>query len=216
MPFYGLYKGLGALLLAMIIMFLLTANSFVAPCLERLVNPMQEKLRSFTKKERLFLLIAVLIFFAAVYMPSYWATGTLPPGRTQTILYILPIILWVPLLSVIRLSVKMQGPTKMLPRYNYLSTTGSILAILIIVSFMNIKNVFLDALWRGEHYDQQLQHRYEVISNAKNDGEKEIVVPELNDIPKSLFFGDILTDSSHWRNQCYSRYFGLRSIRVGS
>jgi hypothetical protein len=217
MPFYGIYQGAGAILAAIAVMYLLTGNNFITPLIMRLAEPIREKLLTIEKSERVAYLSVIVALFAAVYMPSYWATGVSPPSRTQTILYILPIALWVPAIGLIMSLSKIRNiRLPWLVRGKAISTVVSFLLFAVIAVSLNLKSIFYDALWRGENYDRQLQARYEIIQNAKDHGEVDLVVPELKDLPKSLYFGDILVDPTHWRNGCYSRYYRLNSIKIES
>jgi hypothetical protein len=214
-PFYGLYKAIGVLFLTILIMYILTANSLIAELAQRLSIALSEKLGTVTAKERVVFSLAVLIFYVAVYSPSYWAAGSSPEGRTKTILYILPLILWVPTISIAQSFKKEKNAIIrwVLHRKPYMEKV-SIVGLFVLVITMNVKDIVLDAYARGSSYNEQLLNRYDEITKAKHSGMLDVTVDELQDLPTSLYFGDILDDPEHWRNQCYKNYFELSSIRI--
>ncbi len=78
----------------------------------------------------------------------------------------------------------------------------------------NIRTAYLDILsGKAYSYDQSLKKRYEIILENKS---QQIVVPKLEDLPKTIHFEDIREDSNHWINNCYESYFQVQDIRIKS
>jgi hypothetical protein len=78
----------------------------------------------------------------------------------------------------------------------------------------NIRTAYLDILsGKAYSYDQLLKKRYEIILENKS---QQIVVPKLEDLPKTIHFEDIREDSNHWINNCYESYFQVKDIRIKS
>ncbi|MGB5417241.1 DUF6056 family protein [Algibacter sp.] len=74
----------------------------------------------------------------------------------------------------------------------------------------NIRTAYQDLLsGTAYNYDKELRSRYQAIENNKED---VLVIPELTFLPKTIFFEDIRTNSSHWINQCYKNYFDQKEI----
>jgi hypothetical protein len=214
-PFYSLYQATGAIAGAFVVMFLATTNSAMFPLLKRLSGEMREKMKMISKKERLSFLLGIFLLYCAVYFPSYVATGGAPPHRTQVIFYILPLLAWIPCVGIIMMFENLWGQIEFwLNQHKAKLNFISALALVAVLAFMNVKDIFADFLWRAKNYNDQLTLRYSIIDNAKQNGNLIVAVPELRDVPKSMHFGDILSDSTHWRNQYYKEYFGLVSIKT--
>lgn len=78
----------------------------------------------------------------------------------------------------------------------------------------NIRTAYADLLTgKAYSYDQSLKKRYETILENKS---QQIVVPKLENLPKTIHFEDIREDSNHWINQCYESYFQVQDIRIKS
>jgi hypothetical protein len=214
-PFYGIYKAAGVLILTTFIMYILTANSYIAGLAQRLSLALDERLGNVTTKQGVIFALSVLALYAAAYMPSYWAAGGAPEGRTKTILYILPLILWIPAMSFVRSFITENNiDFRWISHRKPFVAKLSIVALVALAFTMNIKDIVLDAYWRGSSYDAQLVARYAEIEEAKKSGRQNLIVGKLHDLPQSLYFGDILSDPEHWRNRCYKNYFKLQSIKV--
>jgi hypothetical protein len=217
LPFHAIYQSMGAIIGSILVMFLVTRNNPIFPVQRRLAIAMAEKLAPLSKMERIVSLAMIMGVYCAVYAPSYWAQGTAPPNRTQIIFYILPLLLWIPWLALMLNFARMKSffgswLTSQRASVKFLS----VIVLLAIALLLNIKNIALDAAWRAQQYDQQLRLRYDAIGRAKQAGETDLLVAPLQDVPKSMFFGDILSDPAHWRNQCYKNYFNIRSINITS
>jgi len=214
-PFYGIYKAVGVLIITILTMYILTANRYILGLTQKISLELHSHLGYAAKKRGVLFGLFVLLLYSAVYMPSYWAAGSSAEGRTKAILYILPFILWIPTISILRSFVKAKNTAMgwILHKKPYMEKI-SILALFVLLLTTNIKDVVLDTVWRGSIYDSQLMDRYNEIEKAQKSGLQDLTVDKLYQMPKSLYFGDILSDPSHWRNQCYKKYFNLHSIKV--
>lgn len=93
--------------------------------------------------------------------------------------------------------------------------TRIFLIVLILIRLggnNNIRTAYADLLsGKAYAYDQSLKKRYEIILENKA---QQIVVPKLENLPKTIHFEDIREDSNHWINQCYESYFKIEDIKV--
>ena len=214
-PFYSLYQSAGVIAGTIIIMLLVTANVAVFPLLQRLSSQISESLAVLSQSEKVLLVLGIVALYCAVYMPGYIATAGAPPKRVQAILYIIPLLIWIPCIGLLMTYKKIWNPMELWlgknkVKINYISA----ILLVAILAFMNINNIFIDTLWRAQSYDSQLTQRYADIKNEKLEGNTDLEVVAIEDVPKSMFFGDILTISYNFRNQCYKDYFGLNSIKT--
>lgn len=214
-PFYGLYRGAGAIIATGVAMYLLTANRLISPLTQRLSNALSQSVAKLSRTERSLLLLCMVGFFSAVYMPGYWADGGSPPDRTKIILFILPQILWIPAIGLI---MTFTGLRKIripwVSDHRHIDTAFAVLIFFFIAGSHNIRHILNDNVWRAKRYDLQLEERYSQIEDARRQGERNLIVAPLTSVPESMFFGDILADPDHWRNVCYKWYFGLNSIQL--
>ena len=216
-PFYSLFSGLITIIKSWLIMYVLSTMPFIAPITQRLSEALYLKVKDLKYEVRIFLLLAILGLFVAALFPNYWVQGVAPPNRTKTIVYVLALITWLPTLSLLKTLLPISDKSILWAsnhkRAAYLFYT---VVISVIVVTMNLGNIFIDNVWRAKNYHQQLSERYELIQDSLGRGQKNVGVSPLHDIPKSIFFDDITADPANWKNGCYSRHFGLASIKIVS
>jgi len=76
----------------------------------------------------------------------------------------------------------------------------------------NVRIAYEDLLsGRSMQYNQALKKRYSYIQNSE---EENIKVEKLDNTPTSIFFTDIGTDSTHWKNREYAIFYGKKSIII--
>jgi hypothetical protein len=216
-PFYALYGSVKVIVSTMVVMLVATTNSTMYPLLQRLSGAMQKNVKLLSKQEYYLMLLSIFLVYFTVFFVSYWATGGGPADRTKGIFYILPLVLWIPCVALMRTFCETWNRVEAwLSRHrSKVNTLAGITLIAFLVS-MNLKNILVDIVWRAEQYDQQLTQRYIEIENAKQTGNLNLTVEKLENAPQSMFFGDILPDPMHWRNQCYKNYYHLDSIKTES
>lgn len=163
----------------------------------------------------------VKLFFPTIIVFSFLVLGVFPvyyslkwvPLRTVNFIYFF-FLLGIVYLSFV-LFFKLRSKNK-----NFISISKWARAFLLIIVFIrlvsenNIKTAYFDLLsGKAYAYDKELKTRYAVI---KNNDSKILVVPELNNKPKTIFFEEIKSDPRHWINQCYGAYFGKKEIKLKS
>lgn len=93
--------------------------------------------------------------------------------------------------------------------------TRYLLLVLVFIKLggdNNIRKAYSDLfLGKAYNYDKALKKRYHAIKNNQSD---TLVVSELTNLPKTIFFEDIRSNSKHWINQCYASYFKQKAIKV--
>jgi hypothetical protein len=60
-----------------------------------------------------------------------------------------------------------------------------------------------------------MHQRYATIAKAKAASGNErpaLILPRVADPPRVLMHSDIQEDRKDWRNGCFARYFGLKSV----
>jgi len=78
----------------------------------------------------------------------------------------------------------------------------------------NIALAAYDLTHNAPRYNAVMNERYKQIEKEKLTGNKNITVPALQNIPRSIFFVDIKADSSHWVNWGCALYFEINSIKT--
>lgn len=74
----------------------------------------------------------------------------------------------------------------------------------------NVRTAYSDLLSGNAYkYDEAIKKRYQILLNSE---EQKLSVPELTNLPKTIFFEDIKNSPKHWINQCYSSYFNIEEI----
>ena len=61
------------------------------------------------------------------------------------------------------------------------------------------------------NFDKEMNLRYDKILNSK---ENHIILPDLKNKPKTIYFDDISEDETDWRNTVYQNYFNKKSIII--
>jgi hypothetical protein len=92
---------------------------------------------------------------------------------------------------------------------------GVILVLLFGIALLaqeNVQGAIYDSLGRAERYWREEHRRWQQIRSAVANGEMHLVAEPLRERPVCLFFADITDNPRHWRNRCYARFWGLRTI----
>ena len=78
----------------------------------------------------------------------------------------------------------------------------------------NISKAFYDLAFDAGKYNDELNERYDIIAKEKALGRTNITVSELTVKPSSIYFIDILKDSTSWINNGTAQYFQINSIKI--
>ena len=156
-------------------------------------------------------LILFLPVFISVFIP-YWAMGMLGQHRTVNCGYFFFLIFWFINLSV------------WLNYFNYSKQTISLnnFNLLIILLFgvgliftKNGYNACYDIFYgRAKSFNEQMNRRYSLIQEGKNSDSQIIILPGIDNPPKTLFVLDIEKDPNSWINNCYVLYYELGNKKI--
>jgi len=180
------------------------------------------------KIEKIPLYLLFLISFSVVlffYFVSAYSTGINPPMRLHN--FIMNIYLIMLLILIIISSVKIQNCYK---TKTEIPLVAKQILFLLFIWFIisdfhkypgqniyiqsNIVQSVYDLKYEAPLYDKELENRYLLIAKAKQNEQTSISVPCLKYKPRSIFFVDIKSDSTHWINWGHAKYFGLKTIWI--
>ncbi len=157
------------------------------------------------------ILIVVLAIPFIGFFTGYWGVGRIPPLRTINTIYFYFLIGLVYLTFVLYFKLKKENRDFI----TYSKWVKYLLITIIIIQFgqkNNIRTAYSDLLkGKAYNYDLELKSRYKIIKNNSND---TLYVPILTSKPKTIFCGDITSDSKDWRNQCYANYWKFTAIQI--
>jgi hypothetical protein len=81
-----------------------------------------------------------------------------------------------------------------------------------LVSTNNVKTAWRDLIsGDAAGYDRESEARHAMIRASS---EPDMLVPALRARPRTLFFNDLTTDPTNWRNTGCARFFRKRSLAV--
>jgi len=172
-------------------------------------NKIQESFRWYWINKQS-LQLTLLIFFVIMFctfLPAQWSMARRPPSHVyhMTIFFYLPLTI----LTVLQLAIIYPEKLKKLRQLKMNSKLTTCIFFTLFLLLGNNGRAIYDMIWEAPHYNAQLKSRYEKI--AKSVGQ-DVVVEELTFKPKSIFYSDIGSDPSDFKNQMYAKYFCLRSI----
>lgn len=169
-------------------------------------------------------------FFASSFTPNLYAYGSAGPGRIQNIRYWLMCILYVILtfLAVVRVkSFFLQQHSSSGLQFGYLPEKS--MSFLCMILFMAVMFLFsdcreeyrdklstisaLNSLQSGQAqaYDKEWDDRMEQLLYSD---EQDLVFDKIKNKPHLLFFQDLYTDETEWRNQVCAQYYKKQSVRT--
>ena len=134
------------------------------------------------------------------------------PERAESVTYLVFLLGWYP--SAIVLYHAFIGD-----RFGRPSTAAARWAVVgLILGLVGAPNVFeaFKDVYRGYRYRREMTTRLELIRRASGEGVLDLEVPSLSRPPRTLFATELTTDPGNSRNLCPARYYGLRSLRLGS
>jgi Family of unknown function (DUF6056) len=156
-----------------------------------------------------FLVILFILFFTPI-----WSLGRSPFNRTVNLIYFAFLIGWFYNVIVIMyyLFKKYNFNIERMPKYIY--TAAFIIVVLFLFKKNNVKNAYVDLLRGGVvKYNNELNERYDLISKRSSDS---LTVPELKNIPRTIFVFDITNDPKSKLDRMYAHYFNKRVISVAN
>ncbi len=196
-----------------VIMYLATANVWMAPMTHRAVEGLAESLHKLDAVSRAAIAVGMAGLFWAVFVPVYWATGAYPPNRTLAVLPVLVLVCWLPALALLRAAGwirEVRLPT--LTRTHREDIWVACAALLVALLSPNLRELFRDTVRYGPRFARQLEVRDRTIETAKQRGQQEVVVLALGEQPHTLYHGDMGADPDGSRNHCIRLYYGFDSI----
>lgn len=171
---------------------------------------------------RLGLIVAlILALIWSCFFALWWAAATNPPGRMLNMVYLVFLIGW--FAAVLELLAKAAAGGKLVlieetfpAPWRLLSNTAMALFAAVILLQSQARTAWEDLLYRAPGYDHAMHDRYARIAQAKQQPGSEapaMVFQYIAQAPQILVYTDIQNDPGNWRNTCFARYFGLRSVR---
>ncbi len=150
----------------------------------------------------------------------WWTVADNPPARMLNLLYLLFLAGW--FTAVLEL-VAIIARRRRLPFVEQVFPTpariGAMLAATAFAVFLLVKGhaatAYIDLVYRVPDYDRVMHQRYATIAKAKAASGNErpaLILPRVADPPRVLMHSDIQEDRKDWRNGCFARYFGLKSV----
>ena len=148
--------------------------------------------------------------------PPYWASGELGQHRTISVAYFLFLPLWFTSLTAALAAGWVSVPEHWLTERRVWHA-ALILLVLALGFTHNAYGVAADfAYGRPVAFDREMSTRFSHLRACTVTPERPCVIPPLSVKLESFLLPDISSDSSHWVNDAYATYFGLRQVVAGS
>ena len=161
-------------------------------------------------------LLALCTFTLPVVLqfPAWWSMGGWPPARTVDAIYFLFLVCWFLTISAITQRYLVDAWTRSYPQLTAVAVLIlSVLFTAVALENKTFKLAKTDLFNLARPYHEYLNERYGQIHRALADGQHRLVVADYkHELPRSIFFNDIMQNPGHWRNSCYADYFGLEQI----
>lgn len=195
---------------------LLSASLLIIPIGIKLVN--KTRLSTFIKIKRINVILVFVLWlffsFLPIFMPRF-AGGYIPYRAINSSFLIFLVGWFVCILLLIAVSSKKNSQNVIPPKYILVS--AQLVMILGLLFVGNFKPAVKDLLFSAPVAHSQLKNRYRIIAERIANEERNIVVPALTKIPRTMINEDPLyPDMSHIRaeyyNKCQARFFDVDSI----
>lgn len=198
---------------------LLIISSFLLPFAVSRLFLLSARSFSVSKANIVVLLCCTFVMPVVLQFPAWWSMGGWPPARTVDAIYFLFLVSWYLTIGALTIYYLSRGKWRflMLP-YN----PGVAVALLLLTGMyteaaLQSKAYQLaktDLFLLAQPYHDYLKKRYKLIEQAKAKGQPYLIVPDYRqELPRTIFFNDIMYKPDHWRNVCYADYFGLEKIK---
>ncbi len=155
-----------------------------------------------------------------IYFALWWTAATNPPGRALNLIYLGFLMAWftavLELIAIVSLRTGIARANEGLaaPWHIFFAAVTVVLGVYLVLH-SNARTAAGDLLFRAPAYHQMQQDRYRKIAAAKAEaaGKRvELLLPGLSNPPRLLMYSDIQGNGNDWRNGCYARYFGLKTV----
>ena len=176
---------------------------------------------SFTVSKSLIavLLVCTLALPVVLQFPAWWSMGGWAPARTVDAIYFLFLVGW--FITIGAITVRYLGKAAwnplLQPYHPLIAVSLLVLSGLFSVAALNSHAYRLaktDLFDLARPYHEYLNQRYATIKQALAGEQHKLLVADYQQqLPRSIFFNDIMHDPEHWRNACYADYFGLEKIK---
>jgi hypothetical protein len=148
-----------------------------------------------------------LFVLPLILFPFYYGTGqTDVPGRLTNVLF-----LFIALFLLLGISLLMSYFLRWHVKIR-LYILGLIWLVLFWQSTYNSR-------WRGAVEDMKIADRYRIETKTRKaeslkhkENSKRLILKPIHNVPYTLFFSDLSADTSHWYNEGYAYYYGLKSV----
>lgn len=150
----------------------------------------------------------ILVFALATFVLGVWATGVRPARRALNVLHYYEF----GLLALAWCQWVLAYPDFWSRRRARLPVADSALLLVATLALFlsgNTREAWVDLLYRGPAYRQEMAERY-----ARIEAGGDVVVDPIAVKPKTLFFEDITEDPATWQNFEMARFFEVSSIRL--
>lgn len=164
-------------------------------------------------------------FFASSFTPNLYAYGNAGPGRIQNIRYWMMCILYSVLVLVAVGKIKLllqKDKTDQVFSNKTLAYWGCIIGFVVLFTLSAFREEYRDTLstvsavcslhsGEAQAYDTEWDQRIDRLLDPE---EQNPVFPKLKNKPHLIYFQDIYTDETEWRNQVCAQYYHKESVRT--
>lgn len=209
---------------ALLILFVL-----LTPFLYRMIKNNKDKIM-YKGKTWLLLFLALAALMMAMWCVPYQAMGNFGSGRLRNILYMSFVVMLVVLYGYIlgmlvqngivekigECFVKKEASCKILNRYISAILTIFVMGFLFMFGGTNTDyGTGMEAIMEmniAKQYDSQIDGRLVILNDKNTD---EVVLSPLTVWPQLIYFDDIETDPTNWKNVSMASYYGKTSVKIG-
>lgn len=178
-------------------------------CISIFNNYSNNKFKTLSPKIIFTISIYWILLLSACFFPVYYATGETPAKRVLNVIYMIFIIGWFSILSLILLYFKDKITSTAIPNFVHHGAT-----IAFIIGLFTSTN-FQAALDDIKNLDKRINFidsRYRIIYQAKTTNHLDPIVPKVKYWSRALYEDTMKSDPNFWVNKCTANYFGLNSI----
>jgi hypothetical protein len=189
---------------------LLLATALFLPIARRIVAALPQW-RRLTARQTGALAAAPFFAIPAGVFPPVWATGVLGQHRTVGVAYSAFLILW--FVAVIALEARGVWPvmTDRAPRGLAIALTVALAGAIAFTGNGYTATSDL-ATGRLRQFDAAMSNRYAALERCRQRGVERCAIAPLPDLPASLYVLDISDNPSHWINEGYALFFGVKQV----
>jgi hypothetical protein len=151
------------------------------------------------------ILLGMVGMNAFLTFPSVWCYQNSPPPRIINFVYFIFVLGWFYFIFNLLGQLKNKGQCYLIPKL----IIGSIVMALFVSGLesqdSNYFKLYHDITsGSASLYDKQLNERYKIMKLSDS---MEVAVPPLTYKPYALYFADVESDASDWKNQSFAKYF---------